>query len=318
MVTGALAVAVIIMVQGAGVSEVARPGQLGPPPINKDVLAQGIGNVAAGLLHGIPVGGSLAQTGVNVRAGARTRLAAIACGAWMAVILMAFSGAVGEVAIPTLSAILVYFGLSSFRLGELRTIFGTGPGSQVAVVTTLIATLLLPVAAAVGTGVALSLMLKLNRDAMDVGLVELVPLDDGRLAACEPPSQLESDRVTILDVYGSLVFAGSWTLQGLLPKPASHVVLVMRLRGRTALGATFLKVMGDYADVLAEQNGRLYLSGLSDDVIEWLRQSGRVGGPMQLVGATPVLGESTYNAYLEGTTWLTAGHEEHGQEASGD
>jgi sulfate permease, SulP family len=317
MVSGALAVAVIIVVQGAGVSEVARPRKLGPPPINQDVLAEGIANVAASLLHGIPVGGSLGQTAVNVKTGARTRLAAVTCGAWMAVILIAFSGAVGEVAIPTLSAILVYFGISSLRLGELRTIMRTGPGSQVALVTTLIATLLLPVAAAVGTGVALSLLLKLNRDAMDVSLVELIPLDDGRLAECEPPSELRSDRVTILDVYGSLVFAGSWTLQALLPKPAPHVVLILRLRGRTALGATFLKVMGGYADILAEQGGRLYLSGLSDDIIEWLRRSGRVGEPMQLVGATPVLGESTYGAYLEGTTWLKAGSEENDPGADG-
>lgn len=307
MISGALAVAVIIVVQGAGVSEVARPGKLGPPPINRDVVAEGISNVASSLLHGIPVGGALGQTAVNVKAGARTRLAAIACGALMAVILAAFSGAVGEVAIPTLSAILIYFGLSSFRLGELRTIMRTGPGSQVALVTTLIATLLLPVTIAVGIGVALSLLLKVNRDAMDVGLVELVPLDDGRLAECDPPSALESDRVTVLDVYGSLVYAGSWTLQGLLPKPARRAVLVLRLRGRTALGATFLKVMGDYADVLADQGGRLYLSGLSDDIVEWLRHSGRVGDAMQLVGATPVLGESTYRAYLDGATWLTSG-----------
>jgi SulP family sulfate permease len=165
--------------------------------------------------------------------------------------------------------------------------------------------------------VALSLLLKLNRDAMDVGVVQLIPLDDGRLAECEPPSELVSDGVTILDVYGSLVFAGSWTLQGLLPTPARHAVLVMRLRGRTSLGATFLKVMGDYADVLAEQGGRLYLSGLSDDNIEWLRGSGRVGDPMQLVEATPVLGESTYNAYLKGSTWLTAGRESHGPGVGG-
>ena len=318
MVSGALAVAVIIVVQGAGVSEVARAGKLGPPPINQDVLAEGIGNVAASLLHGIPVGGSLGQTAVNVKAGARTRLAAVACGAWMAVILAAFSGAVGDVAIPTLSAILIYFGLSSFRLAELRTIMRTGPGSQVALVTTLIATLLLPVAVAVGVGVALSLLLKLNHDAMDVSLVELIPLDDGRLAECEPPQELESNRVTILDVYGSLVFAGSWTLQDLLPKPAPRAVLVVRLRGRTALGATFLKVMGDYADILADFGGRLYLSGLSDDNIAWLRGSGRVGESIQLVGARPVLGESTYAAYLKAATWLTAERQDHGHQDSRD
>ena len=75
MITGALAVAVIIVVQGAGVSEAARAAEPGPPPVNGDVIAQGLGNLAAGLLRGIPVGGSLGQAAVNVKSGARTRLA---------------------------------------------------------------------------------------------------------------------------------------------------------------------------------------------------------------------------------------------------
>jgi sulfate permease, SulP family len=225
----------------------------------------------------------------------------------MAVILAAFSGAVGQVAIPTLSAVLIYFGFSSLQLGELRSIMRTGPGSQVAVITTLVATLLLPVAAAVGIGVALSLLLQLNRDQLDLTVVELIPLDDGRLAETKPPQQLPQGRVTILDVYGSLLYAGSRTLQVQLPDPAEHAVLVLRLRGRTFLGATFLKVVCDYADLLDAGGGRLYLSGLEADVVDWLRATGRVGGPVQLAAAAPVLGESTYRAYLEGATWLTRG-----------
>jgi SulP family sulfate permease len=305
MITGALAVAVIIMVQGAGVAEAARSREPGAPPVNGDVIAQGVGNAASALLRGIPVGGSLGQTAVNVNSRARTRFAAVACGGWMTVILVAFSGAIGEVAVPSLSAVLIYFGLASLQLSELRSIMRTGPGSQVAVVTTLTATLLLPVAAAVGIGVALSLLMQLNRDQLDLTVVELIPLDDGRLAETRPPKRLPAWKVTILDVYGSLLYSGSRTLQVHLPDPAEHAVLVLRLRGRTFLGATFLKVACDYADLLDERGGRLYLSGLDPGVVEWLRGTGRVGGPVQLAAATPVLGESTYNAYLAGATWLT-------------
>ncbi len=36
-----------------------------------------------------------------------------------------------------------------------------------------------------------------------------------------------------------------------------------------------------------------------------LRGTGRVGGPVQIARATPVLGESTYAAYLDAAAWLT-------------
>lgn len=53
----------------------------------------------------------------------------------------------------------------------------------------------------------------------------------------------------MLDVYGSLHFAGSRTLQAHRPdlSAADRPVVVLRLRGRAALGATFFVVGSDYA-----------------------------------------------------------------------
>ena len=81
MITGALAVAAIIIVQGAGVSEVAASDGQAVPGGSRDVLAQGIGNLASSLWRGIPVGGALGDTNMNVKSGARTRFAAVAGGA---------------------------------------------------------------------------------------------------------------------------------------------------------------------------------------------------------------------------------------------
>ena len=56
----------------------------------------------------------------------------------------------------------------------MRTILRTGPNSQIAVVATFVATLFLPVAAAVGIGVVISLLLQLNQEAMDLRWSQLV------------------------------------------------------------------------------------------------------------------------------------------------
>ena len=50
---------------------------------NTDFIAQGLGNVGAGLFRGQPVGGSVGQTALNRAAGARTRWASIFSGLWM-------------------------------------------------------------------------------------------------------------------------------------------------------------------------------------------------------------------------------------------
>jgi len=306
LVTGALAIAAIVLVQGAGVSEAAPNADGARSDINRDIVAQGVANLASGFFRGLPVGGSVGQTALNQSVGARTRWAAIWSGIWMLAILVAFSGLVGHVALPTLAAILIYAATRSLRLGEISAILRTGRISQVAVVTTFAATLFLPVAAAVGIGVALSLMLQLNQEAMDLAVVELVPRDDGRFEERPPPAALATGRVTVLDVYGSLLYAGARTLQARLPDPAGtrSPAVVLRLRRRTSLGATFIKVVSDYAARLDEVGGRLYLSGLEPSVTQRLRRTGQIDGPVRTFEATPIVGESTHAAYLDAEAWL--------------
>jgi SulP family sulfate permease len=310
LVTGALAIAAIVLVQGAGVAEAApNPDDARPNP-NQDIIAQGAGNLAAGFFRGIAVGGSVGQTALNQTVGARTRWAAIWSGIWMLVILAIFSGLVAKIAVPTLGAILIFAAIGSLRPGEIASILRTGRISQVAVITTFAATLFLPVAAAVGIGVALSLLLQLNQEAMDLAVVELIPREDGRFEERPPPATLTSHHVTVLDVYGSLMYAGARTLQAHLPDPgaARSPVVVLRLRRRTSLGATFVKVVADYADLLAAADGRLYLSGLDPSLTERLRRTGHVDGPVRAFEATSVVGESTQAAYLDAEAWLVTRH----------
>ncbi len=109
----------------------------------------------------------------------------------MIAILAAFAVAgVAKVALPTLSAVLIYAAFGSLRFGEMATIFRTGRIPQVAIITTFAATLFLPVATAVGIGVALSLLLQLNREALDLAVVEVVTRPDGRFEERPAPAHV--------------------------------------------------------------------------------------------------------------------------------
>ena len=309
----ACAIAVIVLVQGAGVSESAPNADGRPSNMNQDFAAQGIGNLASGLFLGQPVGGSVGQTALNVSVGARTRWAAIWSGLWMVVILVLFAGLVGKVAMPTLAAVLIFAAVGSLRMGALATIWRTGRLSQVALATTFVATLFLPVAVAVGVGVALSLLLQLNQEAMDLAVVELVPRDDGRFEEQPAPETLPSNQVTVLDVYGSLFFAGARTLQARLPEvgQAQRPAVVLRLRGRTSLGATFFRILATYAEQIGAAGGRLYVSGLDSDMAALLARTVPVTAepPERVFGATPVLGEATWAALHEAQAWVV--HSKH-------
>jgi SulP family sulfate permease len=305
LIVGALSVTVIVLVQGVGVAE-SVPNQDGSrADPNRDFVAQGCGNVASALFRGQPVGGSVSATALLVSAGARTRWGPILTGLWMLVVLVAFSGVVGVVVLPTLAAVLVFAGFRAIRPAEITTILRAGRTSQIALVTTFAATLFLPVAAAVGIGIALSLLLQLNQEAVDLTVVELIPDGERTWMERPAPKTLVGNQVTVLDVYGSLFYAGARTLQARLPDPAGAQapVVVLRLRGRTSLGSTFTVVVTDYAKNLARVGGRLYLSGLDHAMAERLRRTGRTD-VVRAYEATAAIGESTSAAYLDGTAWL--------------
>ncbi|MBZ2195850.1 SulP family inorganic anion transporter [Occultella gossypii] len=300
LVGGAFAVAAIVLVQGAGVAESAPNPSGRRSDANRDFGAQGWGNVASGVFGGMPVGGSVGQTAINVAAGARTHWAAVFSGVWMLLILVVFAGLVGRVAMPTLAAILIYAAVGSLNPARIRTIWSAGASSQIALTTTFVATLALPVVVAVGIGVALSLLVQLNQEAVDLKVVRLQRDDEGHLVEGPAPAALAAGDVVVLDVYGSLFYAGARTLQARLPDPgmATDAAVVLRLRGRTTLGVTFFTVVSEYARRLEVNGGRLYLSGLGTDMVKYWdeeRLSG-VGAALEVFPATEVVGESTTHA----------------------
>jgi sulfate permease, SulP family len=308
VVTTALSVTVIVLVQGAGVAESAPnpDGRRAEP--SGDFAAQGIANLVSGLFRGLPVGGSVGNTALNLTAGARTRWAAVSSGIWMLLILALFGGAVGLVALPTLAAVLVFAAIRSVKRGEIATIMRTAMESRIALITTFLSTLFLPIQAAVGIGVSLSLLVQLRAEAMDLTVVEIVPQPDGTIRERPPPESLPSARVTALDVYGSLLYAGARTLQVRLPDPTGSAdpAVVLRLRGRTSLGATFFLVVADYADRLERAGGRLFLSGVDPGMHKRMTRTRRVdaSGPVHVHEATDVVGESTLAAYHAAEAWL--------------
>jgi SulP family sulfate permease len=319
VLTGALSVAVVILVQGTGVSQSVPNPDGSRSRISRDFIAQGAANVASGLFRGLPVGGSVSSTALGVVSGASTRWSAIFAGLWMAVIVVVVPGLVAYVAMPALGALLILAGLGSIKTAEIASVWHSGTASRLAGGATFLATLFLPIQAAVGIGVVLSALLFLGHSSAAVRVVEVVLRPDDRFEEREAPEALESRSVTVLDVYGDLFYAGARTLEERLPSPRGvrHPAVVLRLRGRTAAGATLVDVLAHYAEELQRAEGRLYLTGIRGEAYRRLADAEKLrrAGGVHAFEATAVLGESTRAAVADAREWLAV--LEGGTEAEG-
>ncbi len=308
LATVALAGAIVALVQGAGVAQKFPNPDGRLSSASQDFTAQGIGNVAASMFSGMPVGGSVSATGVNVSVGARTRWANVFCGITLLLMILFVSDLVSRIAMAALAGLLISVGLSIVNPSETLTLWRVSWSSRIAVLVTFVATLVAPIQIAVGIGVALSAILHLYQSSKKVRIIELRRLPNGRYEELEPPQILPSNAVTLLDVYGSLFYAGAYMFERSLPSPqgAERPIVVLRMRGQRDIGITFINCLSRYAEQISTTGGRLYLSGVGKTLETQIRRSGKisVSSPVSVYPATSIIGESSEQALRDAAAWL--------------
>ena len=115
MLLPAFSIAIIGLIQGAGVSQ-AYPNPDGKyPNVSRDFLGQGVANMGVSLVSGIPGGGSISGTALIMGAGAQSRWANIFAGVFVAVVVLVAAPLVEMVPMPALAALLIVAGFQGLR-----------------------------------------------------------------------------------------------------------------------------------------------------------------------------------------------------------
>lgn len=304
----AFSVALIGLVQGAGVSQ-GTPNPDGQyPNVSRDFLGQGVANMATSLVGGIPAGGSVSGTVLMVSAGARSRWGNIFVGLFVALIVLLAGPLVERVPMPALAALLIVAGFQGLRVEQAVMAWKTGRISRLVLIATFLATLTVPLQFAVLFGVVMSILLNTIRQSNKVVVVQWVLQAQGFPVEQPPPKRLPSHQLTVLHVYGSLFFAAAKNMEEMLPAvgDATRAVVVINLRGKSEIGSTFMTVLQHYSQALQARQGKLLLAGVDPLVRDQLAKTGvlkRIGDENVFV-ATPQLGEALNQAVAAASAWL--------------
>lgn len=90
---------------------------------DRELSAQGVGNLLCGAVGALPMTGVIVRSSANVQAGARTRTSAILHGAWLLAFVMVLPGVLQSIPVASLAGVLVYTGI---KLVDLKAIRGLG------------------------------------------------------------------------------------------------------------------------------------------------------------------------------------------------
>jgi SulP family sulfate permease len=305
LIVPALSLALVGLVQGAGISGSIPNPDGRYPNASADFRGQGIANIASGMLQGMPVGGSMSATALSRAAGARSASANLIAGIVMVLIVLLFAPLIGYIAMPALAGLLMVIGVRTFKPEQIVVVMKTGSVQVAVFLVTFALTLLIPLQYAVLTGVGLAVILHIARQSNRVRMKRWVFDEDGGLPReTAPPARLGVGETVILTPYGSLFFASADSFRQQLPTPdpdAADAFVILRLRGTDELGVTFLTMLRTYATELRAAGATLMVAGVGPRVSAQLAATGvrEILGEENVFVERPRLGDATLDAVAE-------------------
>ncbi|MGN5381178.1 SulP family inorganic anion transporter [Streptomyces lasalocidi] len=163
LLPGAVAVAVVALVQAAGISPAASDSAGRKNSGTADILAQSVANLSGAFFQALPVGGSLSRTGVALAAGARTRWAGIFSGLVLAALVAVLGPLAARIPLPVIAALVAVIGckLIAARIHDIHRNLHSGPVSAGAILLTFLATTQAPLERVLAAALAASLLARL-------------------------------------------------------------------------------------------------------------------------------------------------------------
>lgn len=126
-------------------------------PGNRELKAQGVGNMLSGFIGGLPVTSVIVRSSANINAGGRTKLAAITHGVLLLVCVALIPTLLNLIPKASLAAILIFTGFRLARPSVFKHVWKAGLAQFIPFVVTAVAVVSLDLLKGVGLGMAISI-----------------------------------------------------------------------------------------------------------------------------------------------------------------
>ncbi|HEX2864870.1 MAG TPA: SulP family inorganic anion transporter [Deinococcales bacterium] len=228
---------------------------------DRELIGQGLANIASPLFGGIPATGAIARTAVNIRAGGQTRLVGIVHAAFLVLIVIALGRYASVIPRAALAGILMVTAGRMVELDAVRAVLRSTKSDLTTMLLTTAVTIGFDLVLAIEVGLAVAGLLFIQRRTKQlafqpIDLTEKVPQD------LDLDRDLLQERVVAYRVDGPLFFGVAGEFLETLLSVSNVDVLILRMRRANVLDASGAHALETIHQTLERRNVRLILSGL--------------------------------------------------------
>jgi SulP family sulfate permease len=247
---------------------------------NRELIALGFANLAGGATGGYPIAGGFSRSAVNVRAGARTQLAALVTCAVVVITLLAFTRAFYYLPKAALSAIIVAAVAGLIDIPGAAEVYRVKRADFYLLVLTFLATLSLGIQWGILVGVAASVLLFLVRTTRPYfAVLGRIPESQTYLNVARHPHAETMPGIILVRVdaqfyFGNVSFLKE-TVRALVRDSETPVrYFVLEAAGVNDLDSAAAATLAELDAELAAQGVRLVLTRIKGPVRDVLHRTG--------------------------------------------
>lgn len=226
---------------------------------NMELVALGAGNIASALFGGLPVTGVIARTATNIRAGARSPMAAILHCGLLLLFMMLLAPLMLHIPLTALAAILLVVAWYMSEFDRLRALWHAPRGDRLVLFLTFALTVLVDLNTAIIVGVVLSALIFMHHsaEAVKIGAGED---ENGQ----ENPWPVESmpQGVSVLAINGPLFFGAVARLSDLTLDASVPRFVILRFENMPMIDASGQHALSEFIARALQRGTDVILCGL--------------------------------------------------------
>ncbi|HEX5362953.1 MAG TPA: SulP family inorganic anion transporter [Gallionella sp.] len=240
---------------------------------NRELIGQGLGNVASAMIGGIAGAGQMGATLVNISSGAVSRLSGVFEGVLALVAFLVLGALISWVPVAGLAAILIVVGVRMIDRHSLQFLKQRATMLDFAVIAAVVATALtVSLIAASGTGIVLAVVLFIREQIGGTVVRRKLSCSEVFSKRVRPQGEMEilvarGGRGVVVELQGSLFFGTTSQLYSALePELKTRDYLILDMRRVQSVDVTAAHMLDQAKDMLAERQGFLVLSQLPQNL----------------------------------------------------
>lgn len=244
---------------------------------NRELIGQGIGNMLAATIGGIPGAGATKGTVVNINAGGASKLSGILHGLFLLAVLLGLGQLAAHIPLCVLAGLLIPIGFKIVDFKGLKHLLKVPRADAIVLVLVLLITTFGSLIQAVGIGVALACLLfmkksgDISEQGMEVGAVADI---DGSKPWQDEIEFYEKykDKVIIKHLYGALFFGfTSYFKDQIQTLPKEINAVIFRMDRVPYIDQSGLYALEDIIFDLRAENIEVLLVGLKEQPTDMLK-----------------------------------------------